>query len=65
MTEEALECGLRASADFIDEDEMLVSAAREDSEAMGRLYDKYYREIVGYIYHCTLDSTINNACLVK
>ena len=58
MAEEALECGLRPSTDIIDEDEMLVSAAREDTEAMGRLYDKYYSEIVGYIYHCTFDSTI-------
>lgn len=58
MAEEALECGLRPATDIIDEDEILVSAAREDSEAMGRLYDKYYSEIVGYIYHCTFDSTV-------
>jgi RNA polymerase sigma-70 factor (ECF subfamily) len=58
MAEEALECGLQPSTDIIDEDEMLVSAAREDTEAMGRLYDKYYSEIVGYIYHCTFDSTV-------
>lgn len=58
MAEEALECGLRPSTDIIDEDEMLVSAAREDTEAMGRLYDKYYSEIVGYIYHCTFDRTV-------
>jgi len=57
MTEDALECGLRCSTDIIDEDEILVSAAREDTEAVGRLYDKYYSEIVGYIYHCTFDST--------
>jgi RNA polymerase sigma-70 factor (ECF subfamily) len=58
MAEKALECGLRSATDIIDEDEMLVSAAREDSEAMGRLYDKYYSEIVGYIYHCTFDNTV-------
>ena len=58
MAEEALECGLRPSTNIIDEDEMLISAAREDSEAMGRLYDKYYSEIVGYIYQCTFDSTV-------
>ncbi len=58
MAEDALECGLRCSTDIIDEDEMLVSAAREDTEAMGRLYDKYYSEIVGYIYHCTFDCTV-------
>ena len=58
MTEEALDCGLRSATDIIDEDEMLVSSAREDSEAMGKLYDKYYSKIVGYIYHCTFDSTV-------
>ena len=58
MTEDALECGLRCSTDIIDEDEILVFEAREDTEAMGRLYDKYYGEIIGYIYHCTFDSTV-------
>jgi RNA polymerase sigma-70 factor (ECF subfamily) len=58
MTEDALECGLRCSTDIIDEDEMLVSAAQEDSEAVGRLYDKYYGEIVRYIYHCTFDHSV-------
>lgn len=58
MAEEALECGLRCSTDIIDEDEMLVSAAQEDSEAAGRLYDKYYGEIVRYIYHCTFDHSV-------
>jgi RNA polymerase sigma-70 factor (ECF subfamily) len=58
MTEDALECGLRCSTDIIDEDEILVSAAQEDSEAVGRLYDKYYGEIVRYIYHCTFDHSV-------
>jgi len=57
MVEDALEFGLRCSSDIIDEDEMLVSAAREDTEAVARLYDKYYSEIIGYIYHCTFNST--------
>jgi len=35
---------------------MLVASAREDIEAAGRLYDKYYSDILGYIYHCTFDS---------
>jgi len=38
-----------------DEDQRLVSAAQQDPEAAGRLYDKYYREIFGYLYHGTLD----------
>jgi RNA polymerase sigma-70 factor (ECF subfamily) len=58
MTEEALKCGLQSATDFIDEDKMLVSAAPDNPDAIARLYDKYYSEIVGYIYHCTLDSTV-------
>ena len=58
MTEDALECRLRYGTEIVDEDEVLVSAAREDSKAAGRLYDKYYGEIVRYIYHCTFDHTV-------
>lgn len=58
MTENALECRLQPSTNIIDEDEMLVSAAREDTEAAGRLYDKYYSAVLSYIYHCTFDSTV-------
>jgi RNA polymerase sigma-70 factor (ECF subfamily) len=36
---------------------MLVFAAQRDPQAAGRLYDKYYGEIFGYLYHCTLDGT--------
>jgi RNA polymerase sigma-70 factor (ECF subfamily) len=55
MTEDALECGLETRPGILDEDQMLVGAARQDPEAAGRLYDKYYRGVFGYIYHCTLD----------
>ena len=55
MANDAIECGLENRAEMRDEDERLVSAAQTDSEAAGGLYDKYYREILGYIYHCTLD----------
>jgi RNA polymerase sigma-70 factor (ECF subfamily) len=55
MADDALECSLQSQANMVDEDEGLVSAAREDPEAAGRLYDKYYSEVVGYIYHCTFD----------
>ena len=58
MAEDALECGLRYGTEIVDEDEILVSAAREDTEAVGRLYDKYYVEIVRYIYHCTFDHIV-------
>jgi RNA polymerase sigma-70 factor (ECF subfamily) len=57
MADDALECPLRTRIDSIDEDRMLLAAARHDAEAAGRLYDKYYREILGYIYHCTFDGT--------
>ena len=55
MAEDALRCDLQATHDIVDEDQMLVAAAKEDTEATGRLYDKYYSKIIGYIYHCTLD----------
>ncbi len=58
MAEDALRCDLQATHDIVDEDQMLVAAARRDTEAAGRLYDKYYSEILGYIYHCTYDGTI-------
>ncbi|GAF67441.1 unnamed protein product [marine sediment metagenome] len=58
MAEEALECRLRYGTEIVDEDEMLVSAAREDTKAAGRLYDKYYGEIFRYIYHCTFDHSV-------
>ena len=56
MLDNALECQLESNSRILDEDQMLVSAARHDSEAAGRLFDKYYGEIFGYIYHCSLDT---------
>ena len=58
MANDALECQLESNSKTWDEDQILVSAARQDTEAVGRLFDKYYSEILGYIYHCTLDDTI-------
>ncbi|MHC4495809.1 MAG: RNA polymerase sigma factor [Planctomycetota bacterium] len=58
MAENALDCQLESNGEMWDEDQMLVSAAQHDTEAAGRLYDKYYSEILGYIYHCTFDGTI-------
>lgn len=55
MMDDAIECGLEPRPDMIDEDQRLVSAAQQDTEAAGRLYDKYYEQIFGYIYHSTLD----------
>jgi RNA polymerase sigma-70 factor (ECF subfamily) len=58
MANEALECRLESNSKILDEDQMLVAAARHDTEAAGRLYDKYYSEILGYIYHCTFDEAV-------
>jgi RNA polymerase sigma-70 factor (ECF subfamily) len=58
MADDALECSLESRADIVDEDEVLVSAAQEDPEAAGRLYDKYYGEVLGYIYHCTFEPAV-------
>lgn len=58
MADDAIECQLELGGKILDEDQMLVSAARDDTETAGRLYDKYYSQILGYIYHCTLDSTV-------
>jgi len=55
MTDEVIECGLDAKPDIVDDDQSLVSAAQQDPQAAGKLYDKYYREIFGYVYRCTLD----------
>jgi len=57
MTDEAIECRLESRAGTVDEDQALVCAARNDTEAAGRLYDKHYGAIRNYIYHCTLDRT--------
>jgi RNA polymerase sigma-70 factor (ECF subfamily) len=57
MADDALECDLESRPETVDDDETLVSAAQRDTEAAGRLYDKYYSEVFGYVYHCTLDRT--------
>ncbi|KPK41909.1 MAG: hypothetical protein AMJ65_08530 [Phycisphaerae bacterium SG8_4] len=58
MAEDALSCDLHATGDIVDEDQALVAAARRDTEAAGRLFDKYYSEVFDYIYHCTLDHAV-------
>ncbi len=57
MADDALEYDPESRPETMDDDQTLVSAARHDTDAAGRLYDKYYREVLGYIYHCTLDRT--------
>ncbi|MBL7186935.1 MAG: sigma-70 family RNA polymerase sigma factor [Phycisphaerae bacterium] len=58
MAEDALRCDLQATHDILDEDRILVAAARQDTEAAGRLFDKYYSEVLSYIHHCTFDSAV-------
>jgi RNA polymerase sigma-70 factor (ECF subfamily) len=58
MPDNALECQLESNSRILDEDQMLVTAARHDTDAAGRLFDKYYNEILGYIYRCTLNDTV-------
>jgi len=58
MAGNVIEYQMGSQAKITDEDQVLVSEAIEDTEAMGRLYDKYYKEIIGYIYHCTFDRTV-------
>jgi RNA polymerase sigma-70 factor (ECF subfamily) len=47
----------QSHAETVDEDRTLVSAARDDTEAAGRLYDRHYGAIRNYIFRCTLDRT--------
>lgn len=58
MVEDAIECNLETRTRMLDDDQMLVRTARNDTEAAGRLYDKYYRAILSYVYHCTLDHAV-------
>jgi RNA polymerase sigma-70 factor, ECF subfamily len=57
MTDRVVESSVDSQPEIVDDDQMLVSAAQQDPQAAGRLYDKYYGEVFGYIYHCTLDRT--------
>jgi RNA polymerase sigma-70 factor (ECF subfamily) len=58
MADNALECDLGSRPQAVDDDQTLVAAAQRDAEAAGRLYDRHYREVFGYVYHCTLDRAV-------
>jgi RNA polymerase sigma-70 factor, ECF subfamily len=58
MANNAFECELESGIEILDEDRLLVRAARNDTAAAGRLFDKYYDAIFGYIYHCTFDHAV-------
>ncbi|MBN2182996.1 MAG: sigma-70 family RNA polymerase sigma factor [Sedimentisphaerales bacterium] len=58
MANDAIEIQLKSQPEVLDEDKVLIAKAKENPEAAGKLYDKYYSEILSYIYHCTLDGGI-------
>ncbi len=55
MANEAVEVRSDSQVEVLDEDELLVAAACEDTQAAGRLYDKHYEAIFRYVYRCTPD----------
>jgi len=58
MADDTAEYNQESQAEAVDEDEALILAAKEDVEAFGRLYDKYYKSIFRYIHHRILDHTL-------
>ena len=58
MTDDVLEIQLQIQPEILDEDKILIAKAKENPQASGKLYDKYYSEILNYIYHCTCDSNV-------
>lgn len=58
MANNAFEYRLEPEMEILDEDRLLVRAARHDTDAAGQLFDKYYDAVFGYIYHCTFDHAL-------
>ena len=58
MADSTMESDLVSREKAVDEDEELISAAKNDVEAFGRLYDKYYEDIFRYVYGCTFDHAL-------
>ncbi len=58
MANNAFECELDPGMEILDEDRLLVRAARHDTDAAGQLFDKHYDAVFGYIYHCTFDHAL-------
>ncbi len=55
MADATLTMSLETQAELPEEDRGLVAAARKDPHAAGRLFDKYYGEILRYVDHCLQD----------
>ena len=58
--DETMGCNLKiqSQSKAMDEDGQLVAVAKDDPEAFGELYDKYYPQIFRYIYHRTLNVSL-------
>ncbi len=55
MADGTMEHNSARQVKIVDEDERLISAAKKDLEAFGKLYDKYYKNVFRYIYRRTSD----------
>lgn len=58
MNQSAFAVRLVSPAEELDEERTLVADALKDSGAAGRLFDKYYADIFGYIYRSTLNRAL-------
>jgi RNA polymerase sigma-70 factor (ECF subfamily) len=58
MISEAIAMNLETRAAVPEEDRVLVAAARKDTNAAGRLFDKFYPEIFRYLYYSTRDHAV-------
>jgi len=58
MIDSALECEMDPQALAWEQEKRLVLAAQRDSEAAGRLFDRYYTRIFGYVYRLTFDHAL-------
>jgi RNA polymerase sigma-70 factor (ECF subfamily) len=58
MADSTMGSDLMSRKKAVDADEELISAAKDDVEAFGRLYDRYYEDIFRYIYGCTFDHAL-------
>ena len=58
MSNNTMEYNPLSQVKSVDEDEVLISAAKDDVEAFGRLYDKYYESVFRYIHHRTFDHAL-------
>jgi DNA-directed RNA polymerase specialized sigma24 family protein len=58
MTESALVIQVESPGETLDEERALIAVARNDPEAAGKLFNKYYAQVFGYIYRSTLERPV-------